>query len=246
MMQAMAMTRRGILGLGLGALAAPRMAQAQAASATVVELFTSQGCSSCPPADQLLARLCAEKNLIALTYNVDYWDYLGWQDSLARPEFSERQKAYAKARGDADVYTPQLVINGLVHVPGNDETMVRAAIATAQTQSLPVSLSLAREQDALVIEAGPGAQVKGASLVLVPFAEEVSVTISRGENNGQAITYHHVAKRLIPAGLWQGKPVRLALPAGDVMGEKPCDCVALLQAETGGAILGAARLNAAL
>lgn len=237
-------SRRQVLGLGLGALAAPHVALAQTGALAVVELFTSQGCSSCPPADRLLARLCGENNLIALTYNVDYWDYLGWQDSLARPEFSDRQRAYAKARGDAEVYTPQLVVNGRAHVPGNDEARVKAVIAEAQAQALPVSLALRREGDALVVEAGPGAAAKGASVMLIPFAEEIPVKIARGENEGHDVVYHHVAKRLIPAGLWQGAPMRLALPAGEVMGETPCDCVALLQAEAGGPILGAARLRA--
>ena len=207
-----------------------------------MELFTSQGCSSCPPADALLARLRDQENLIAITYNVDYWDYLGWQDSLARPEFSDRQKAYAKARADAEVYTPQLVVNGRFQVAGNDEDEVRAAIAKARQSPLPVALSLQHEGDALVIDAGSGAG-RGASLLLVPYTEEVPVKITRGENEGQAVTYHHVARRLIPAGLWQGTPVRVTLPAGDIMGEKPCACVALLQAEAGGPILGAAHIG---
>src|ERR1700758_4333241 len=108
----------------------------------VVELFTSQGCSSCPPADKIIGELAKDPSVIALSMPIDYWDYLGWKDTLADARFSARQKAYSRARGDREVYTPQAVINGSAHVIGSDREGIESAIgATAKTDgvmSVPV------------------------------------------------------------------------------------------------------------
>ncbi|HSR82173.1 MAG TPA: DUF1223 domain-containing protein, partial [Hyphomicrobiaceae bacterium] len=150
------------------------------APTAVVELFTSQGCSSCPNADAVLGRLAERDDVIALSLSIDYWDYLGWKDTLARPKFSERQRAYASARGDGAIYTPQAVVNGLVHVNGADENLIGRTIEkTGKTMAgalIPVRLSESKER--LVVEAGPGqvgAQGKEATLWLAVIAAHVTV-----------------------------------------------------------------------
>ena len=112
----------------------------------VVELFTSQGCSSCPPADKIIGELAKDPNVIALSMPIDYWDYLGWKDTLADSRFTARQKSYSHMRGDRDVYTPQVVVNGALHVIGSDRGKIENAIATTKsnagrTMSLPMTCS---------------------------------------------------------------------------------------------------------
>src|ERR1700710_1192080 len=127
----------------------------------VVELFTSQGCSSCPPADKILGELAKDPSVIALSMPIDYWDYLGWKDTLADSRFSARQKAYSHARGDRDVYTPQMVVNGSTHVIGSDRAKIDSAIDTTKkadgVMSVPVSMSLSGKQiNVSVAESGKG------------------------------------------------------------------------------------------
>ena len=125
------------LGVCAGVLMAPPMARAETRG--VLELFTSQGCSSCPPADKLLGELIRDPSLVAFSLNVDYWDSLGWKDTLADPRNSERQRAYARVRGERGVYTPQLVINGTAHVVGSDKAAIQRALASARDAlSVPV------------------------------------------------------------------------------------------------------------
>src|SRR3954453_12912197 len=116
----------------------------------VVELFTSQGCSSCPPADRILGELAKDASVIAVSLPIDYWDYLGWKDTLADPKFTARQKAYSKVRGDRQVYTPQVVVNGKLHALGNDRTSIEHAISdsskTSGVMSVPVKVSVAKGQ----------------------------------------------------------------------------------------------------
>src|SRR5215471_13889800 len=128
------------------------------ASRTVVELFTSQGCSSCPRADAVLGRLAERDDVVALSLSIDYWDYLGWKDTLASPKFTERQRAYAHTRGDGAIYTPQAVVNGLVHVNGADEGLIdRTMESTGKAVArsiVPVRLSESKER--LVVRPGRG------------------------------------------------------------------------------------------
>src|SRR5580698_3056008 len=120
---------------------------AHAEPRAVVELFTSQGCSACPPADKLIGELARDPSVIALSMPIDYWDYLGWKDTLADARFSARQKAYSQVRGDREVYTPQVVVNGSVHVIGSDRDAIEDAIGdtikTDGVMSIPVSMALA-------------------------------------------------------------------------------------------------------
>src|ERR1700734_4287114 len=134
----------GALGIcAVAAIVRPAHAEPRA----VVELFTSQGCSSCPPADKIIGELAKDPSVIALSMPIDYWDYLGWKDTLADARFSARQKAYSRMRGDREVYTPQVVVNGAVHVIGSDRAGIEGAIDDTKRveggMSVPVSMTLA-------------------------------------------------------------------------------------------------------
>ncbi len=159
----------------------------------VVELFTSQGCSSCPPADKIIGELAKDPNVIALSMPIDYWDYLGWKDTLADSRFSARQKAYSAARGDRNVYTPQVVVNGSLQVIGSDRTKIESAIGETGkadgVMSVPVSISLAGKQVTVSVAAskGPAASPGAASLGEVwicSVTKEVPISIGKGENRG--------------------------------------------------------------
>jgi hypothetical protein len=211
----------------------------------VVELFTSQGCSSCPGADALLGRLAKRDDVIALSLSVDHWDYLGWKDTLAIPKFSERQRAYAHARGDGAIYTPQAVVNGTAHVNGAEENHITRAIEkTAKARAAAyVPIKLTEDKGKLVIEAGaapPGAPVKDATLWVAVIAKSVEVSISRGENQGKTITYHNVVRELIPIGMWNGKPMTVQLERHSFMQPGADRCAVLLQQGRAGPIIGAA------
>ena len=231
----------------LAALAEPGVASPDTPPA-VVELFTSQGCSSCPPADALLGRLADTPGVVALSYSVDYWDYLGWRDTLGSPANSERQRAYAKARGDGRVYTPQMVVDGVTHVNGGDEAAVHAAVASAEKRlaEVKVPVSMRADGDTLIVDVGaaPEKSDRRAGTVWLAIAKEVeTVEVARGENRGRDLSYHHPVRELSPIGMWHGDPITLRLPLKDLktMGG---DCLfALLQVEDSGPILGAAEFE---
>ena len=212
----------------------------------VVELFTSQGCNACPPADALMKELCQRHGVLGISYNIDIWDYLGWRDTLARPEFTRRQRMYAKALGATRVYTPQMIINGRRQVVGNAREKVLAAVAeeTRGEGCQRVPLTLRHTRQALEIEIGetPALAGREATLWLVTMRGTAAVKIARGENRGREITYHHVARRIVPAGMWHGKAMRLSLPREEIMTRQADMCAALLQLDTHGPIIAAAAL----
>lgn len=221
----------------------------QAASAeprAVVELFTSQGCSSCPPADALLGKLAHDPNVIALSLPIDYWDYIGWKDTLALPGHANRQKAYSRMRGDRGIYTPQAVVNGAVQALGSNATDIQHAIAqshrNAETLSIPLSLSAA---DDTVIVNAPAAKApdEHGEVWLCPVSSAVQVEIGRGENHGRTITYHNAVRRWIKLGEWNGTPATWTVPLKDVKTADADAIAVLLQAGTAarpGPMLGAA------
>ena len=231
-------------------LAAPDNGAIAASSkpVAVVELFTSQGCSSCPPADKLLGKYAKRSDIVALTFPVDYWDYLGWKDTLASPAYSARQRSYAAARGDGQVYTPQAVINGLRHANGSHERAINRAISKTQKswQGTRISLKMWTEGDVLIISAGAapeGARVKPATIWLALTKKTETVTINRGENRGRTITYHSVVREMTPVGRWTGQEVMVKLPKHHLMSGGSDGCTVLLQQDTAGPILAAAELK---
>jgi hypothetical protein len=232
-------------GLLAAAMAAAGFAAAaEARPRAVIELFTSQGCSSCPPADELLAKLAHDPDVIALSLPVDYWDRLGWKDTLAKHAFTERQVAYSNVRGDREVYTPQAVVNGREHAVGSQRTAIDAAVAdTAAGLSVPLDLQLEAGGLRISVGAASGSPPEQATLVLLPYLSARDVAIGRGENARHTITYTNVVRDIIPVGEWQGKPIARTIPLDET---KNYDgVVVLLQAGSPGkpgAILGAARL----
>ncbi len=235
-----------------GLLPAGLLAQGPAPSAptpagtpkAVIELFTSQGCSSCPAADALLGRIIAErKDVVALTIATDIWDYLGWKDTLSSPKFGERQKAYAKSFKDM-IYTPQAVINGRVHINGADEALMRRKIEGIGAVKVPIRIW--EEAGKLNIEAAaaPGeVSVHEATLWLAVLADRVAVPITRGENSGKTLTYYNVVREITPVGMWNGKPMRAQFERASIMRPDTDKAAVLLQEGQGGPIIGAAMIE---
>ncbi|RTL62729.1 MAG: DUF1223 domain-containing protein [Hyphomicrobiales bacterium] len=212
---------------------------------TVIELFTSQGCSSCPAADALLGRLIAErKDIIALTFPTDTWDYLGWKDTLSSPKFSKRQKVYAATFKDM-IYTPQAVINGRVHLNGADETLMKRKIAALGPVKVPIHVS--EEAGKLTIEAAAAAGGETAphegTLWLAVLSKSVTVPVTRGENSGKTLTYYNVVREITPVGMWNGKAMTAKFERASIAGSDTDSAVVLLQESHGGPIIGAAMLD---
>jgi len=205
----------------------------------VVELYTSQGCSSCPPADAYLHKLAERGDVIALALHVDYWDYIGWKDSFGSPEWSTRQRDYAKSADRTMVYTPQMIINGADHVVGNRPKDVDALVRAHKAKPLPVALRVARDGKQLRISA-EGAASGGPFMVqLVRFKAKETVKITRGENAGRTLSYANIVTEIKTLRTWNG---RNALNIETVMsGDQPG--VVLIQKEGVGPVVAAARVR---
>ena len=208
---------------------------AQAEPRGVIELFTSQGCSSCPPADKVLGELAADPSLVAISVPIDYWDYLGWKDTLADHRNTARQKAYAHARGDGQVYTPQVVVNGSVHVLGSDKAAIERAIALSRKNGAmsapPVSLAMADGRINVSIADAAGGH-PGAEVWLCGLTKAVTIAIGRGENKGRTITYHNVVRRWLKLGDWVGKANSWSVPAQTIKGDGIDEAAILVQSGT--------------
>ncbi len=188
----------------------------QPAAPVVVELFTSQSCSSCPPADALLAELARTRaDILALDFHVTYWDRLGWKDPYSLPQATGRQRRYAEQWGRDGVYTPQLVAGGRHQAIGSDRAAVLAAIAAAAGDGTGTALRLEREGAGLRLEAGGGHG--SGTLLLVGFDPAHTTRVAGGENGGRTLTEVNVVRSIAPAGSWRGEPVSLRadLPAGE-------------------------------
>lgn len=214
----------------------------------VVELFTSQGCSSCPPADRLLQTYVKRKDVIALTLPVTYWDNLGWKDTLASPRNTKRQYAYASARGDGNVYTPQMVINGMHHVVGSRKREIDKAITqtSKKLRGRQVPVKIWAEGKTMIIEASaaaPGTSAEEATIWLATIKKHAPVKIKRGENRNRKIVYHNVVRDLSSVGMWNGKAVRIKLARHAVMNNDADGCIVFLQQGHAGPIIGAAELK---
>jgi hypothetical protein len=211
-----------------------------------LELFTSQGCSSCPPADKLLGELTGDPSLVAVSVPIDYWDYLGWKDTLASAGHSARQRAYARARGDRQVYTPQVVVNGVMHVLGSDRAAIDRAITTtdrnAAVMSVPILMSVGGRNLNVKIGAAEKAHAAG-EVWLCPLAKSVRVEIGRGENHGRTITYHNVVRGWMKLGDWTGTDSTWSVPLANIAADDVDAAAVVVQEgthEKPGIILGAA------
>jgi hypothetical protein len=200
---------------------AAAMAVCGAASAgerplVVVELFTSQGCSSCPPADDFVAELAKEPSALVVSYPVDYWDYLGWKDTLADRSFTARQRAYGDSRGDRHIYTPQVVVNGAKHAVGSDRDAVNRSRMSGRgkgAMSVAVSAEIDGETIRIKVEGTPPANRQPATVYLVALVKRAEVAITRGENKGRSVTYTNVVRELVPLGAWDGTKSAYDAPA---------------------------------
>ena len=214
----------------------------------VVELFTSEGCSSCPPADAFMAELIKQQPLIGLTLHVDYWDYLGWRDTLALPEATRRQRDYAARRGDGRVYTPQIIVNGVRHAVGSRQDEILAMIETERKRLdhfIDMSIGGGGEELIIDIAAAPSELVaRNGNVWVMSVAPKLDVEVTRGENAGRTMTYANVVRQIIPAGMWHGEARKVTLPRGEVLPDPSLCCAAMLQADDAGPVLGAAWLAA--
>ncbi|OYU39256.1 MAG: DUF1223 domain-containing protein [Pseudorhodobacter sp. PARRP1] len=232
-------TRFGAIG-GLVLCATAAMAESE--QGVVVELYTSQGCSSCPPADELMAKLAQTPGVIGLSLHVDYWDYIGWTDTFGQPGFTERQKAYAHAAGEKMIYTPQMIVAGDARVAGNQPSAVAQALAAVQPS--PVSLSLTRQGDDLVISAtAPQPLSNPVAVQLVHYTDRAEVEIAQGENSGLKVAYNNIVTSWQNVGDWPGvAPLQMVTPAGS----GPLVVILQARAADGGGpaqIIAAARLK---
>ena len=218
--------------LALAALASP----AAAKPPVIVELFTAQGCSSCIQATAHAADLADKDGVLPLTFSVDYWDYLGWTDTFARPEFTDRQKAYAKRFGLREVYTPQVVVDGRHQVAGGQAPKVDALVKQAARAAKDPPDMLFMENGKIAVGSGhrvPG----GAEVWLVRYDPRATqVEVKKGDNKGETVEERNVVRQLVRLGRWRGRPTAFKLPQADVDG---LETVVLVQQTSGGRIVAA-------
>ncbi|WP_420397615.1 DUF1223 domain-containing protein [Nioella sp.] len=226
------------LALGLLSLTAPA---ARADSPVVVELFTSQGCSACPPADALLTQLAAREDVIALALHVDYWDYIGWADTFASGQFTRRQHAYARHAGQRMVYTPQMIVGGVERVVGYEPMDVAELIAQYRVVDYPVEVSLSRVEGGIVLRAVASMALEEPGMIvqIVRYMPSEMVEIRRGENAGRTVEYSNIVTEWMRVGDWSGaEPYELQL-----VDDSALPIAAIVQMAGPGQILGAARLD---
>ncbi len=214
-----------------GAVAVPCAdARSHSTPPHVLELFTAQGCTGCPEADLALKALMGRRDLVALTFPVDYWDYLGWKDTFARPEFTQRQAAYKLRFRLRETYSPQLVING--HGEGAGVDPARIESETRKLRRLPARVSLT----AHAVRVSGRAPVGGADVWLVRYdPQDLPVQIKAGDNRGKTVTQQNVVKVLVRLGRWKGGSRTYALPTPP---DAALKTLVLVQAPRGGDIIG--------
>jgi hypothetical protein len=231
-----------------GALAAPKQEYvpvilSSVPAPMVVELFTSEGCSSCPPADALLGELAQRQYVLPLSFHVDYWDYIGWKDRFADPLFTRRQYAYAEAQGSSMVYTPQMIVAGAIDVVGSDRKAVEKALKTAYTRNTMYRVNVVREKDGRVVVQFPEASIGvPATVWLVTYQKSAESHVKAGENAGRALMSYNVVRSLQKVGMWRGPATEIELKLDPAARANLPDACAIIanQAEHGPIIAAAA------
>ncbi len=212
----------------------------------VVELFTSQGCNTCPPADAYLSKLAKRKRVIALSFHVDYWDYLGWKDQYALPGSTKRQRRYARQFKRGYVYTPQMVIDGQAEIVGSRIGEVDRAIARAGERKDKIAVRLVKSAGGKLTAVLParaaGAKAETATVWMVLYDSAHTTKIRRGENGGKQFTYSQVVRTLRRVGAWRGEKISLELPVAETLPGRRDGCVVIVQSDKTGRILGAAMM----
>jgi hypothetical protein len=234
--------------IGRSALRAQEAPRRGATIKAVVELFTSQGCSSCPAADALLREYAKSPGVIALTLPVDYWDYLGWHDTLASSANSARQRAMARKRGDGMIFTPQMVVNGVKYVNGNRRAQLEAALAAESARTVWVPMTLVSAADKLHLDIGPLGEdadqsETDASVLMGAVLSHAEVSVRGGENGGRKLSYSNVVHQFHKVATWKRLALSLDVDRAAVMRREADGCVALLQEGGSGRILSASLLT---
>ncbi len=240
------MTKFSVLAASLLILSSSAWAQ-ETPIKGVVELFTSQSCSSCPPADKVLGEVIKRGDVVALAFHVDYWNYLDWKDTFSDAAFTKRQYDYAASFGSSQVYTPQMIVNGKQSVKAGSPDSVFAAIDEMNKAASPMSVSVSASIEKGHLNISAGAGTGDANLVLVIFEAKESVDILRGENSGKTVEYHNAVTEVRTIGMWKGGELKVELPAKEYMEKKGYGCAVLLQRQTAngtpGEIIGAAMIS---
>ena len=243
-----------LLGLAIAAVVAPdailpsrAIADADFSASSpgapiVVELFTSQGCSSCPPADEFLGELAEHPGVIALSMHIDYWDYIGWKDPYADPKLTARQRDYARRLGLRYVYTPQMVVDGRYDVAGLRRNNVLGTIEKAARERKTIAVKFERENGKIVIPAGH-APSEGASVWLAVFDREHETAVARGENGGRTLKNYNVVRRMTRIGVWNGEAMEIDFDMAGAAADGRDGCAVIVQQGAAGPVLGAALLS---
>jgi hypothetical protein len=205
----------------------------------VVELFTSQGCYSCPPADELLGELAEREDVLPLAFHVTYWDRLGWPDTLGLEAGTARQEAYARSLGTGRMYTPQMVVQGQIDVVGSQRSRVTRALEIA-AEHRGDNLGLEVAEGRVTI---PARDAVTGTVWLAAYDDLNEVAIERGENAGKTLTYHHSVRELVELGRYDGEALEAELPLARLAAEGRDGAAVLVQRESDGAIVGAARVD---
>lgn len=205
----------------------------------VVELFTSQGCHSCPPADELLGELAERDDVLPLGFHVTYWDRLGWPDTLGLEEGTARQENYGYLLGTGRIYTPQMVVHGQIDVVGSQRSRVFKALDIMEANR-PDGLEITINDNRLSIGAG---DTEPATVWLVAYDDVHEVAIERGENRGKTLKYYNSVRELTKIGKFDGKALDLELPLARMSGEGRDGAAVLVQRDSDGAMLTAAKID---
>ena len=234
-----------LLFLIAGSLVTRQAAAAEPAvvSPVVVELFTSQGCSSCPPADALLTELAGRPDVVALSLHVDYWDYIGWKDPYASPQYTARQQRYAETLHLRYVYTPQIVVDGRANVVGSHRAEVLEAIAAAAKRDRPIDIIFStRHGGTVIIPEGP-APDEGATVWLAVYDREHVTEIKRGENAGHKLRNANVVRSFERLGTWTGARLEIPLDLAGARARGRDGCAVIVQQGRAGPVLAAAAMS---
>jgi hypothetical protein len=221
----------------------PAAAEPAVGTVVVVELFTSQGCSSCPPADALLTELAGRSDVVALSLHVDYWDYIGWKDPYASPQHTARQQRYAQSLNLRYVYTPQIVVDGRANVVGSHRAEVLAAIETAARRDRPIDITFGTDNGGTVIIPAGHAPDEGATVWLAVYDREHVTEIKRGENAGQELRNANVVRSFERLGTWTGARLEIPLDLADARARGRDGCAVIVQRGRAGPVLAAAAMN---
>lgn len=228
------------LGLAFtGSLSMHGVANAESSSTrtSVIELYTSQGCKSCPQADKNLAKYADDPNVLALSFHVNYWDYMGWHDTLASQDNTDRQNAYRNSFNAKMLYTPQAIVNGTSEVNGRDAEAVKQHIA-ANKLNVPVSIRKL-DDGRLSIEIAKGEKPKSpVHVVMFYLRDAVTIPIDRGENAGQSVTYRNTVMDTDTIGMWDGEAMKIELPASELKRKDVNGCAIILQESNSANALG--------